>query len=119
VLADHNDHYALVVRRNAELIGLAELHRTGARGGDLGMIVEDTFQGRGIGTAALQVLIRRAREQGLRFVTADVFLENIAVIAWLRRLGGAAVGREHDVCHIKLDLVTERRSLAESQSCVA
>jgi RimJ/RimL family protein N-acetyltransferase len=118
-LSDRNDHYALVIRQDSNPIGLAELHRTGERSGDLGLIVEDAFQGRGVGTAALQLLIRQARKQGLRFVTADVFLENVHVIAWLRRVGTASMGREHDVCHIKLDLVTAGRSSDRTQPCVA
>ena len=118
VLSDP-DHFALVIRLDGQPIGLAELHRTGGRSGDLGLVVEDAFQRRGIGTAAFRALVRQARKQGLCLLTADVQLENVHVIAWLLRVGSASVRRSHDVCHITLGVATEGKSGSDTSSCAA
>ena len=104
VLADRDKHHAFVIRWNGETIGLAELHLTGLWSGDLALIVEDSFQRQGVGTAALELLMCRARELGLRSLSADVQLENSHVINGLRRVGTTSTRRTHDVLHIALDL---------------
>ncbi len=104
VLTDRENHYAVLIRRSGETIGLAELHLAGPWSGDLGLIVEDSFQRQGAGTAALRLLMRRARELGLRGLDADVHLENSHAIRVLRRMGVASVHRAHDVLHIQLEL---------------
>ena len=104
VLTDRDNHFAVLIQRSGETIGLAELHLAGTWSGDLGLIVEDSFQQQGAGTIALQLLMRRARELGLRGLDADVHLENSHAIRVLRRMGVAAVRRAHDVLHIQLEL---------------
>jgi RimJ/RimL family protein N-acetyltransferase len=104
VLADRENHYAFVVQRNDETIGLAELHLTGPRSGALALIIEDPCQRKGVGTAALQLLARCARELGLETLAADVLFENAALLPALRRLGPTSIGREDDIFHVELDL---------------
>ena len=104
VLSDHDNKYALVIRRNGETIGLAELHVTGPASGDLALIVEDSCQRRGVGTAALECIVCRAREIGLRSLTADVQIENAHVVRVLERVGAASMSRSSDVVHVHLDL---------------
>jgi GNAT superfamily N-acetyltransferase len=104
VLADYNNKYALVIRWNGETIGLAELHVTGPASGDLALIVEDSCQRRGVGTAAIEFIVCRAREIGLRSLTADVQLENSHVVRVLERVGVASMCRSSDVVHVHLDL---------------
>ena len=104
VLSDHDNKYALIIRWKGETIGLAELHVTGPASGDLALIVEDSCQRRGVGTAALEFIVCRAREIGLRSLTADVQLENSHVVRVLERVGPASMCRSSDVVHIHLDL---------------
>lgn len=119
VLADQDNKYALAIRRNDQTIGLAELHITGQASGDLALIVEDSCQGRGVGTAALEFIMRRAREIGLRNLTADVQLENSHVVRLLERVGGASMCRSSDVVHVQLDLGTAGDSRESIQLCAS
>jgi RimJ/RimL family protein N-acetyltransferase len=111
VLADREKHHAFVVQRNGETIGLAELHLTGPWSGSLALIIEDQYQREGAGTEALQLLLCRARELGLRVVDADVLFENSAVLRTLRRVGPVSVNSEDGIFHVELDL--ESVELAE------
>jgi RimJ/RimL family protein N-acetyltransferase len=104
VLADGVNHHAFVVRRNGNAIGLAELHLEGPWSGALALIIEDSFQRLGIGTEALQLLVRRARELGLRMLIADVLFENAAVLRALQRVGPTSVSRADDIFHLEIDL---------------
>jgi hypothetical protein len=104
VLADLDNHHAFVVRRNGKTIGLAELHLEEPRSGALALIIEDPYQRRGAGTGALQLLVSRARELGLRMLTADVLFENAALLHALRRIGPVSISRADDVLHVELDL---------------
>jgi RimJ/RimL family protein N-acetyltransferase len=104
VLADHDNKYVLVIRRDGETIGLAELHVTGPASGDLAVIVEDSCQRRGFGTAALECIVCRARELGLRSLTADVQIENSHMVRVLERVGAASMSRSCDVVHVHVDL---------------
>ena len=111
VLADREKHHAFVAQRNGETIGLAELHLTGPWSGSLALIVEDQYQREGVGTDALQLLLCRARELGLRVLDADVLFENSAVLRALRRVGPVSVNSEDGIFHVELDL--ESVELAE------
>ena len=117
VLADRDNHHAVVAERNGETIGLAELHLTGPWSGDLGLIVEDPFQLRGVGTAALQLLMCPARDLGLRTLTADGQGENSPALHGLQRVGTTSIRRVDDVCHVELDLDSAENWAAESRLC--
>jgi RimJ/RimL family protein N-acetyltransferase len=104
VLADRDNRHAFVARHNDETIGLAELHLEGPWSGTLALIIEDQYQRRGVGTAAFSLLLRRARELGLRMLTADVLFENAALLRAFQRVGPASVSRCDNILHIELDL---------------
>jgi RimJ/RimL family protein N-acetyltransferase len=64
-----------------------------ARGiAELGMIVEDGWRGRGIGTRMLEAGISWAREHGVHKVTLTVWPHNDAAIALYRKFGFAEEG---------------------------
>jgi RimJ/RimL family protein N-acetyltransferase len=113
ILADRDNHHAFVVQRNGNTIGLAELHLEENLSGALAFVIEDPYQRKGVGTAALQFLICYARELGLRTVTADVQIENSRALNGLRRMGPLSVGRTDDILHVELDLErAENRAVA-------
>jgi RimJ/RimL family protein N-acetyltransferase len=116
VLADRDNHHAFILQRNGDAIGLAELHLTRPWSGDLGLIVEDRFQARGIGNAALELLLCRAHDLGLRMLTADVHFENAVVLRALRQVGSVSMSRVYDVLHVELDL--ESAMNQEVASCL-
>ena len=104
VLSDRYVHLAFLIQRHGEVIGLAELHRTGSQCGDLALIVEDAYHRRGIGAAAFGLLTGVARQLDMQTLTADVRTENGVVVRALRRAGKATVTRERDVCHVQVQI---------------
>ena len=119
VLADRDRCHAFVIRRNGETIGLAELHLAGPSSGDLALIVEDSFQRQGVGRTGLALLVCRARELGIRSLSADVQIENSHVTRGLQRVGTASMRRTHDVLHIEVDLDVTANPEAPSQVSAA
>ena len=117
VLADGSAHHAFAVLYNGETIGLAELHLTDQCSGSLALIIEDRFQGAGIGRLAFRLLLRRARELELQTLTADVLSENPAVLGALRRLEPTAIGRTDNVFHwtLALELENPKATLGEAR----
>jgi RimJ/RimL family protein N-acetyltransferase len=89
---DGRRHDALVALDEAtgELVGEARYVRETDRRdtGEVAVVVADDWQGRGIATALLLELTRRARRQGLRRYTAIVSTDNEIVLDALAGLGG-------------------------------
>jgi RimJ/RimL family protein N-acetyltransferase len=108
VLTDPAKNHAFLVKHDHETVGFAELHRDGPWSGSLALIIEDAYQHRGAGSAALQLLVRHSRKIGVRTLTADLLFENIAVLRALRRVGAASVDLEDGIIHIEIDVESER-----------
>jgi GNAT superfamily N-acetyltransferase len=77
----------VVATDGAEVRGLGEFTVEDAERAELGILVEDAFQGRGIGKRLLRVLQRLAVERGLRAFTGDVAYGNSRGLALLRATG--------------------------------
>lgn len=76
----------------APVIALGHLLYTPDPGvAELALMVEDAWQGRGVGTALAQWLIELARDRGVAVVHASVLADNLRMRELLNRLG-AAVG---------------------------
>jgi GNAT superfamily N-acetyltransferase len=84
--AESRDSYVAWIGK--ECVGLGNLHVRDDTA-DIGVLVEDDWQRRGVGTALLLALVRRVRERGSHFLRADVLEENHFVPPLLARLGPA------------------------------
>jgi GNAT superfamily N-acetyltransferase len=62
----------------------------GGRVAEIGVVVTDTRQGRGVGTALTRELAARARAHGTRTLTMDVMAENRRALAMIGRAWPAA-----------------------------
>jgi len=49
-------------------------------GADVAFVVDENYQGRGIASFLFEILIRAAREQGIKWFTADVIADNKAML---------------------------------------
>jgi RimJ/RimL family protein N-acetyltransferase len=67
--------------------------------GELGMLVDREWRGRGVGSALIQATIDWAREQGLHKLSLEVFALNTAAIALYRKCGFVEEG--HRVRHYR------------------
>jgi len=77
------------------------------------IVIEDRYQGRGLGRLLMERLISHARSNGIEFFTAEVSVENEGMIRLLQRLGlplekhlDAGVG----VWQVRIALKVEKRS---------
>ena len=88
---DHVGHEALAVidREDSSIVGVARYVTWPERAGaaDLAIEVADDLQRNGIGLRLAEALVRRARENGVRVLTATTLWENHAARALARRVG--------------------------------
>jgi GNAT superfamily N-acetyltransferase len=86
---DHHDHEALVAfSRSGEPLGVARYVRTDEPdSAEAAVAVVDHWQGRGLGTALLQRLAGRARDEGIEWFTATLLAENREMRILLEELG--------------------------------
>ena len=82
--AARGDSY--VAWRGDRCVGLGNLHVCDDTA-EIGVLVEDDWQRRGVGTALLIALVRRVRERGSHFLSADVLAENHFVLQGLASIG--------------------------------
>jgi GNAT superfamily N-acetyltransferase len=102
---DHHDHEALLAvdPGSGEGVGIARFIRSGRpTNAEVAVTVIDGWQGRGLGTALLELLAERAREEGLESFTALVLSTNAEMIDLFRRLGSMRI-TEHDGSCIEVE----------------
>jgi GNAT superfamily N-acetyltransferase len=85
---------ALVATQNGAIIGHAMAVDTtgpgGAAAAEIGVVVADAWQGRGVGTGLARALAARAGVRGATTLTMDVLAENRRVLAMIARRWPAA-----------------------------
>jgi RimJ/RimL family protein N-acetyltransferase len=90
---------SIVAAVGDEIVGMihTEVSRHGF--GELGMLVDRDWRGRGVGSALLQATIDWARGHGLHKLSLEVFAHNTAAIALYRKCGFVEEG--HRVKHYR------------------
>ena len=71
---------------------------------ELGILVEDGWQRRGIGTELLTCLVAFARARGIDRIVADVLGEDSFVLSALRRVGPLVVTLESGVYTVRVNV---------------
>jgi RimJ/RimL family protein N-acetyltransferase len=94
---DHHDHEALgaLDRADGQGVGIARYVRDAddPQAAEIAVTIVDDWQGRGLGTELLTALSDRARQEGIRRLTALTDASNVAVAALLRNAGARLVRR--------------------------
>jgi GNAT superfamily N-acetyltransferase len=111
---DHHRREALVAIApgRARIVGVARyitLPRD-PRAAEVAIVVDDEWQGRGIGRRPMSELVARARAEGITRLLAYVSTDNFRVIGWITRAGGAAEVRDGDTFVYGIALDCERRA---------
>jgi RimJ/RimL family protein N-acetyltransferase len=92
---DHRDHEALVAydRASRDGIGVARFvrDRDVPTRAEAAVVVDDEWQGRGLGTALCQLLAQRAREEGLERFVSTLLATNDPMLHLIDSLGPAKV----------------------------
>jgi GNAT superfamily N-acetyltransferase len=83
---------------------LASLHVADENNADIGVLVEDGWQRRGVGSALVTQLIAHARQQGVSSLRADVLADNYFIPSELARRGPTRTSISFGVSTIWLSL---------------
>ncbi len=84
---------SVVAVGGSRIVGMLHVEVSRHGFGDLGMLVDRGWRGRGVGSALVQAAIDWARGQGLHKLCLEVFAHNTAAIALYRKSGFAEEGR--------------------------
>ena len=106
---DGRDRFALVAldpEDEGEIVAVVRYEREGGTdGAEYAVLVEDRFQGRGLGIGLTRCLIEAARERGIRRLHALVLRENGRMLRLLRGLELPERKRwENGLEHVEIDL---------------
>lgn len=84
---DYDREIALVAEANGEILGVGRLRKTQEKEAELGMLIIDKAQGKGLGSAMMQRLISIAKSEDIATIRADVHSENSKMLHIIRKFG--------------------------------
>jgi EmrB/QacA subfamily drug resistance transporter len=109
---DHHDHEALGALDHADGrgVGIARYVRDAhdPHAAEVAVTIVDGWQGRGLGTELLAQLSDRARQEGIRYFTALVSADNVAIAGLLRNVTAELVRRGPGTVEYKIALAPEQ-----------
>jgi GNAT superfamily N-acetyltransferase len=108
---DHHDHEALVaLTDDGTIVGVARFVRwpRDPEAAEVAVTVADDWQGRGLGTALLGLLVDRARTEGIRRFTALMLATNREMLELLEDLGPVRI-LERSAGTVEVELTLPRR----------
>ena len=109
---DGVDRAALIaVAEGGDLVGVARYDREpGTSAAEFAIVVEDSYQHQGLGTALLRLLAEHAQQRGIDRFTADVLDENRPMFRTLLDAGLDVLDctADHGVDHLVLDLAAHQ-----------
>ena len=110
---DGKNRFALVAldpEDEGEIVAVVRYEReTSTDGAEYAALVEDRFQGRGLGIGLTRCLIEAAQERGIKRLHALVLRENGRMLRLLRSLEFPERRRwENGLEHVEIDLRTDR-----------
>jgi acetyl coenzyme A synthetase (ADP forming)-like protein len=111
------DRVALVVERSGHIVAVARYDRPpGSDEAEVAFVVQDEFQGRGLGTVLLEHLASIARRHGIRRFTADTLSDNHRMLSVFRETGFARkYSRASEVVSVVLDIAPSREALEAAE----
>jgi acetyltransferase len=104
---DYDREMALVAvdeSAGGDLVGVARYFRLDERGCEFAIVVDDAWQGRGLGSRLMRRLIEAARAQGLESMVGFVLADNIAMLNLAARLGFEMVREDANTRRVTLGL---------------
>jgi GNAT superfamily N-acetyltransferase len=87
LLEDSDRRQVLLARVGPDVVGVAEAHRDGGGTAELAVLVEDSWQHRGVGSRLVAALAAEERRHGVDALRATVLGEDRWVVRLLGRLG--------------------------------
>ncbi|GAA1599316.1 MULTISPECIES: GNAT family N-acetyltransferase [Kribbella] len=124
--AEQDDHLALVAEYGEQVVGIASYEALRPGEAEMAFLLQDSVQGRGIGTLLLEQLAATAREHGIERLRADTLGENAKMLRVLadsgfeqvRKLGSGVVELVLDTAYhpATLEKMADRERAAENRS---
>jgi GNAT superfamily N-acetyltransferase len=110
---DGVDRVALVAQRAGDIVAVARYDRApGSDEAEVAFVVNDAFQGQGLGTVLLKELADAARSQGVRWLVADTLSENFRMLNVFRHAGfPRTFTRSSEVMHVVMDMTSPPESV--------
>jgi GNAT superfamily N-acetyltransferase len=102
-------HLVLVAREGDDVVGIAEAHHGREGAAEVAVLVEDAWQGRGVGAELFRNLLGSERQRGARTVRATVMTEKGWLVRRLARLDRASVATAGTTCEIVVPLARRDR----------
>jgi [ribosomal protein S18]-alanine N-acetyltransferase len=84
---------SVVAAADGQIVGMLHIETSRHGFGELGMLVDRDWRGRGVGSALVEAAISLARGQGLHKLCLEAFAHNTAAIALYRKSGFVEEGR--------------------------
>lgn len=86
------------------IIGVARYCRLTPTSAEVAFVVEDAYQGRGIGGRLMRHLCELARANGVTVFVAEVLGDNTAMLRLLKEVGPIRTHLDHGVCEVEVDI---------------
>lgn len=104
------DYLTLVAERDGAVVGVGRYDRlSDPHAAEVGLVVADTWQHRGIGTFLFRALAEEARDRAIRELIANVLPPNTRAIEGLAASKRAAVKwLENGTIEVRIDITAER-----------
>jgi GNAT superfamily N-acetyltransferase len=110
VAIDYSDRLAIAALVGDEIVGVARYDRTGEGVAEMALVVEDAWQGRGLGSRLLWRISAAARARGIEVFEAEVLGENRPMMGLLRVIADDLETRMEDgLYQIRVGLGAVRR----------
>ena len=101
----------LVAEADGAIVGIASLHRGPHGDAEMAVLVEDSWQGTGVGRRLTGHLIRRASERGVSTIVAEVMREPAFVLEHLHRaLRDSSVDFDGPVATVRIPVAAAART---------
>ena len=108
---DHDRRDAIVAAVGDEVVGVARYAAVGDATAEVACLVEDAYQGRGLGTRLLAGVTALARLHGFTTLVATVLADNVPAIALLHAAYPGAVWTPHgSEYELRVPLTPERKT---------
>lgn len=93
---DHHDRVAMILLIGQDMIAVGRYERINANDAEVSFLVEDSQQGRGVGSVLLEHLAAAARERGIGRFQADILPQNRKMIQVFADAGYTVDNRYED-----------------------
>jgi acetyl coenzyme A synthetase (ADP forming)-like protein len=118
---DYKDTFALVAealrQQRRDIVAIGRYYRLPRRhSAEIAIVIEDAYQGRGIGTQLMEWLTNVARDNGITTFEGDVLSENAEMMTLLRDYGFHLTSElEAGVYHVTFPIVRTRRVVKKEE----